>query len=168
MENIALVNNKDEIIGYEEKLKVHQNGILHRAFSIVVYNTDGLMLIHRRALHKYHSSGLWTNTCCSHLPKDEKWLDILHNRLQFEMGFDCELKYVGKFQYTAQFQNGFVENEIDHVYTGIWEGEPIINPEEVDSYKWVEIDVLKRMIDDNPSQFTIWFPKILNLISNTL
>lgn len=161
---IPLVNENDEIIGYEEKLEVHLKGYLHRAFSILVYNDAGQLLIHQRALEKYHSPGLWTNTCCGHPNKGESMEAAVHRRLKEEMGFDCDLKYDFTFQYNAQFDNGLIENEIDHVYKGVFNDAFIVNSEEVNAYKWVNTEEIKSDVIQNPDDYTVWFREIMGRI----
>lgn len=158
---IALVNQNDEVIGYDHKLVVHQKGLLHRAFSIFVFNSKREILLQRRALEKYHSAGLWTNTCCSHLPKGFQMESFIHQRLKEEMGFDCNLKYVETFKYYVDFQNGMIENEVDHIYFGLFEGEPSPDPAEVFEWRWVGINELKLDIRSNPGLYTYWFQFIV-------
>lgn len=164
MEHIAVVNENDEVIGFNEKLEVHKSGILHRAFSIVVFNNSNEILVQKRALSKYHSPGLWTNTCCSHLAEGEIWDEVLHKRLVFEMGFDCLLEFAGKFHYKAEFDNGLIENEIDHVFVGKWSGTPKPNPTEVCEYKWISKETLIDNLEKTPSEFTIWLPYVLKTL----
>lgn len=160
-QHIALVDNEDNVIGYEEKYLVHCKGLLHRAFSIIVFNSNGEMLLQRRALNKYHSPGLWTNTCCSHLPEGNNMKSYIHERLQDEMGFDCELKFVLTFHYQVDFGDGMIENEIDHIYIGFFDGNPNPNPLEVCEWMWVkEADVLTD-IKSKPEKYTYWFKNIL-------
>jgi len=163
---IALVNTNDEIIGYDDKLKVHEQGILHRAFSIFIFNKKGEMLIHQRAHHKYHSPSLWTNTCCSHLYENMTMDECVHDRLQFEMGFDAEVDFKFKFTYRESFDNGLTEYETDHVFFGTWEGIPNPNIDEVASYKWISMNVLKNDIGKNPQNYTYWFKHILENFDN--
>lgn len=158
---IALIDENDNIIGYDEKLKVHEEGKLHRAFSIFVYNKMGEILIHKRAHEKYHSPGLWTNTCCSHLLENMSMDECTHDRLKFEMGFDTKLEYQFKFTYKETFGNGLTEYETDHVYFGHWEGSPKFNPKEVAEYKWVSLDFLINDIEKNADKYTYWFKYIL-------
>ncbi len=136
-ELVVLVDENDKPVGTEEKLKAHQDGKLHRAFSVFIFNSQKQLLLQRRALSKYHSAGLWTNTCCSHPRPEESVLASAHRRLQEEMGFDCELKEIFNFKYKADFDNGLVEHEFDHVIIGYHDQNPISNPNEVDSYKWI-------------------------------
>lgn len=158
---IELVDNNDSIIGSEEKLVVHQKGLLHRAFSILVFNENGEMLIHQRALNKYHSGGLWTNACCGHPNAGESMETAVHRRLKEEMGFDCPLELKFIFKYRAEFDNGLIENEIDHVYVGKFNDDFTFNPEEVADYKWVNLADVREDVSLNPAKYTIWFKKIL-------
>ena len=154
---IILVDKNDQEIGTGEKMKVHQDGKLHRAFSIFVFNSKNEMLLQKRAEAKYHCGGLWTNTCCSHPRKGELLEEEIHKRLQEEMGFDCELKEIGDFIYKAKFDNGLTEHEYDHVFIGKFDGKPNINPEEADDYQWISLKELKKEIKKNPADFTVWF-----------
>ncbi len=156
-EYVILVDREDKEIGTEEKMKAHEDGKLHRAFSIFVFNSKGELLLQRRALSKYHCGGLWTNTCCSHPRKGELLEEAVHRRLLEEMGFDCELREVFSFSYKAKFDNGLIENEIDHVFMGNFEGEPVINKEEVEEFKWISVDDLKKDISENSGKYTPWF-----------
>lgn len=156
-ENVILVNENDEQIGLMEKLEAHQKGLLHRAFSVFVFNSKNELLIHQRALDKYHSPGLWTNTCCSHQRENESTLQAAHRRLQEEMGFDCELNEVFSFTYRAEFSNNLIEHEFDHVLVGTSNILPNPNPSEVAHYKWLSIDQIKSDIQQNPHQYTEWF-----------
>lgn len=162
--NITLVNEDDEVVGFEEKLKVHQRGLLHRAFSILVFNSDGKMLIHQRAFGKYHSPGLWTNACCGHPNEGENILNAANRRLEEEMGFECPLLFQFKFHYKTSFSNGLTENEIDHVFFGEMNGPFEVNTEEVADYQWVQIPTLKTDIMSNPSKYTVWFKEIMTRI----
>jgi isopentenyl-diphosphate delta-isomerase len=158
---ITLVNSQDEIIGYEEKLKVHQQGLLHRAFSVLIFNKEGKALLHKRAEGKYHSPGLWTNTCCGHPNEGESNADAAFRRLEEEMGFQTSLTHQFTFRYRAEFENGLIENEIDHVYFGEYEGEFEVNPEEVSDYKWLSLSEIKKDIEENSANYTVWFKEIV-------
>lgn len=160
-ELIAVIDHNDNIIAYNEKLIVHKLGLLHRAFSILVFNDQNQVLLQKRASSKYHSPNLWTNTCCSHLVKDKDFERYIHERLMFEMGFDCKLKFAFSFHYKIEFDNGLTENEIDHVYLGKWNGIPNPNPEEADEFKWVDYDFIKRDIQINPQLYTYWFVELM-------
>lgn len=161
MTEIILVNEYDEEIGTGEKLMVHQHGFLHRAFSIVVFNENNELLIHQRTSHKYHSGGLWTNTCCGHPNANEEINQAAHRRLGEEMGFDTSLDFLFKFQYRAEFENGLVENEIDHVFIGNYNETFEVNPEEVADYKWITVEELLENVSQNPENYTFWFKEIL-------
>jgi isopentenyl-diphosphate delta-isomerase len=161
---IPLVDAQDNIIGHAEKLEVHIKGWLHRAFSILVFNKKGEILIHQRALEKYHSPGLWTNTCCGHPNENESMESAVHRRLQEEMGFDCKLSERFVFHYEAYFDNGLTENEIDHVFFGEFEGGFVVNPEEVADFKWISVEAVKSEILTNPENYTVWFKEIMNRI----
>jgi isopentenyl-diphosphate delta-isomerase len=156
MEKIILVDKKDREIGVEEKLKAHQLGKLHRAFSIFVFNRKGELLLQKRARGKYHSGGLWTNTCCSHPRAGEELGEAVHRRLKEEMGFDCSLKEVFSFIYKVKFDNGLYEHELDHVFIGRYEGKPLSNPEEYEDWKWVSLKELKKDIQKNPQDYSFW------------
>lgn len=158
---IAVVDNNDRVIGYGEKQQVHIEGILHRAFSILICNGKGQMLIHQRAHEKYHSPGLWTNACCSHLTIGEQMETVVTDRLIHEMGFSCPLKHLFTFHYRVEFNNGLIENEIDWVYLGRFDGNPNPNPDEVASWKWIDIDFLLADIEINPQSYTYWFRHIM-------
>jgi len=164
-DRIILVDRNDKEIGYEEKMKPHLGGRLHRAFSIFVFNSDGKMLLQKRAKSKYHSGGLWTNTCCSHPRKGEKTEESAHRRLSEEMGFDCGLEEKFNFIYKARLDRGLTEHEFDHVFFGIYNGKVNPNPEEADGFDWVEIEDLKKDIKMNSQNYTVWFkialPKVL-------
>jgi isopentenyl-diphosphate Delta-isomerase len=156
-QKIAIIDENDNIIGYEEKLIVHQKAILHRAFSLFILNDKQEMLLQRRAKQKYHSPCLWTNACCSHLPEGEIFENYIHKRLYKEMGFDCEVKYKYKFKYKTKFDNGLWENEYDHIYLGSWSGIPSPDSKEVMDYKWLYIKDTKKLVFENPEIFTYWF-----------
>jgi isopentenyl-diphosphate Delta-isomerase len=158
---IVIVNDKDEITGTQGKLDVHKNGVLHRAFSIFVMNEKNELLLQQRAQDKYHSGGLWTNTCCSHGLPDRLLEDVIHEKLVQEMGFDCPIKKLFTFRYTAEFENGLIENEIDHVYVGQYNGEPVPNPTEVHDWKWIALYDIKEMIHTEPEKYTYWFRNLI-------
>jgi len=156
-EFILTVDENDNVIGKEEKIKTHREGKLHRAFSIFIFNSKGELLLQKRAKTKYHSGGLWTNTCCSHQRPEETLEKAVHRKLKEEMGFDCELKEIFSFTYEAKLDNNIFEREIDHVFIGKFDGEPIPNPEEVDGWKWIYVEELKRGIRENPDSYSYWF-----------
>lgn len=156
-EKVILVNEKDEQLGLMEKMEAHQKAILHRAFSVFVFNKKGELLLQQRALEKYHSPGLWTNTCCSHQRDKETNIEAGKRRLEEEMGFSCDLKEMFSFVYKAPFDNGLTEHELDHVMIGYFEEDPIINKEEVASYKWMDPKDVKKDIESHPELYTEWF-----------
>ena len=155
-QELILVNEYDEEIGYGEKLNVHKNAQLHRAFSIFVVNKDNQLLLQRRANNKYHSGGLWANTCCSHPLKGEDQEQAIHRRLIEEMGFDCDLKKLFSFIYRVEFDNGLTEHELDHVYLGRHDHDPHPNPNEVSDFKWMDLDELKIDLEVNNQNYTFW------------
>ncbi|MBK8291087.1 MAG: isopentenyl-diphosphate Delta-isomerase [Flammeovirgaceae bacterium] len=161
MEQVILVNEKDEEIGFMEKLEAHQKGLLHRAFSILIFNTKGEMLIHQRAKTKYHSGELWTNACCSH-PKAGETIEAAgHRKLLQEMGISCHLTYSHKFIYRIELDNGLTEYEWDHVLIGSYDADPICNPEEVQAWKYQSLEIIKADATKHPDRYTSWFKIIL-------
>jgi len=156
-EQVILVNEYDEQIGLMSKLEAHEKAVLHRAFSVFVFNNKNELMLQQRALHKYHSPGLWTNTCCSHQRDGESNLQAGIRRLQEEMGFVTPLKETISFIYKAPFDNGLTEHELDHIMVGSYEDAPIINPDEVADWKWMPLEDVKQDIDDNHQLYTAWF-----------
>jgi isopentenyl-diphosphate Delta-isomerase len=157
-EKVILVNKQDEEIGLEEKLQAHRQGLLHRAFSIFIFNKEGQMLLQRRAKCKYHSPYLWTNACCSHPRKFETIEAAAHRRLQEEFGFDCPLKEMFSFYYFAKLDEEMHEHEYDHVLFGRMEqGNFPFNPEEIAEYKWIDIPQLEASVEKEASSYTVWF-----------
>ena len=161
-ENVILVNENDEQIGLMEKIEAHEKALLHRAFSVFILNDKGELMLQQRALHKYHSPSLWTNTCCSHQRDGESNIAAGKRRLQEEMGFVTELAEAVSFIYKAPFDNGLTEHEYDHVMIGTYNDEPVINPEEVASWKWMEVQAVKDDIAENPNEYTAWFKIIFD------
>ncbi|MCM2301824.1 MAG: isopentenyl-diphosphate Delta-isomerase [Flavobacteriaceae bacterium] len=156
-ELVILVNESDEQIGVMPKMEAHKKGLLHRAFSVFVFNKSGELMLQQRAASKYHSPLLWTNTCCSHQRDGERNIEAGKRRLQEEMGFVCELREVTSFIYNAQLDNGLTEHELDHVMIGYYDDYPEINKEEVENYKWMTLEDVKNDIFINPNQYTVWF-----------
>ena len=156
-EQVILVDEQDNPIGLMPKLEAHQKALLHRAFSVFILNSKGELMLQQRAKHKYHSPGLWTNTCCSHQRDGETNTQAGKRRLQEEMGFSTQLKEVTSFIYKAPFVNGLTEHEFDHVLLGHYEDDPVINPDEVSSWKWMPIEEVKNDIGQNPDLYTVWF-----------
>ncbi len=161
-EKVILVNEQDEAIGEMEKLEAHKQGALHRAFSVFIFNDKNELLLQRRALNKYHSAGLWTNTCCSHPRPGETIYAAAQRRLKEEMGLDAELIHKGFFIYKTPFENGLTEHELDHVFIGISNRVPVINSEEVHSFKYLSLQKIKEEIQTSPENFTSWFKIVLN------
>jgi isopentenyl-diphosphate delta-isomerase len=161
-EKVILVNEKDEQIGLMPKLEAHEKAVLHRAFSVFVLNKNKEIMLQQRAASKYHSPLLWTNTCCSHQRNGETNLVAGARRLQEEMGFETNLKELFHFIYKAPFDNGLTEHELDHVMIGYYNDEPIINPEEVENWKWMSIEAIKNDMLVNPNEYTIWFKIIFD------
>lgn len=161
-EKVILVDKNDKEIGVEDKMKAHQNGgKLHRAFSIFVFNPSGELLLQRRAKTKYHSPGLWSNTCCSHPRPKEKLMDAAHRRLKEEMGFDCKLKKGPPFIYETKLENNLWEKELDHLIVGEFKGNPEPNSEEVGEWKWMDMGDLSDSIQKDPQKYTYWLKAIL-------
>jgi isopentenyl-diphosphate delta-isomerase len=154
---IALVNENDEVTGYSNKMDVHRSGQLHRAFSIFIFNDDYKILLQRRALSKYHSGGLWTNACCSHLVFGDNFDSAVHCKLNQEMGFDCNLEHIFTFNYKTQLGNGLIENELDHVFLGHFNGSPNPNPAEVSEWKWADLIEVNTDLINNKDNYTYWF-----------
>jgi len=157
MDQVILVNEQDEPIGTMEKIEAHEKALLHRAFSVFIFNDAGELMLQQRAADKYHSPLLWTNTCCSHQKEGESNIQAGKRRLQEEMGFSTELKDVCSFIYKAPFDNGLTEHEFDHVLTGTYNNEPNLNPEEAEAYKWISLEEVKSDIEKNPAVYTAWF-----------
>jgi isopentenyl-diphosphate Delta-isomerase len=155
--DVILVNQKDEPVGTMEKLEAHQKGILHRAFSIFIFNSKGEMLLQKRALKKYHSPGLWSNACCSHPYPDEEVKPGALRRLREEMGFTATLEKAFDFMYKISFENGLTEHEFDHVFVGTFDGEIKANPEEVADYTYRSMEEIKQDVKQKPDRYTGWF-----------
>ena len=156
-EQVILVNEKDEPIGLMGKMEAHEKGLLHRAFSVFVFNSKQEVLLQQRAACKYHSPNLWTKTCCSHPRVGETNQQAGERRLQEEMGLQVPLQEVFSFIYKAPFDNGLTEHEYDHVLIGYSDAQPQINPEEVASWKWLSLEAIKEDILQAPERYTAWF-----------
>ncbi|CAA0202914.1 isopentenyl-diphosphate Delta-isomerase [Tenacibaculum maritimum] len=156
-EQVILVDEHDNQLGLMPKMEAHEKALLHRAFSVFVFNDKKELLLQQRAADKYHSPLLWTNTCCSHQRNGESSLEAGRRRLQEEMGFTCELEEVFWFIYKAPFDNGLTEHELDHVMIGKYNDKPIINKEEVATYKWMRLEEVKEDIKRKPAIYTEWF-----------
>ncbi|SHK05493.1 isopentenyl-diphosphate delta-isomerase [Hathewaya proteolytica DSM 3090] len=159
MNKIAVVDELDNIIAYEEKMYVHEKAILHRAFSLLIYNKSGEMLVQRRSFSKYHSPGLWTNACCSHeIEIDDDIMAAVKRRVTEELGIEIEnIVETGVIRYRCDFQDGLSENEIDHIFTCEYNGDIPFNKEEIHEIMWISLEKLKKWVESKPSEFTYWF-----------
>lgn len=168
--HVILVDEKDREKGVMEKLEAHQKGLLHRAFSVLIYNDKGEWLLQKRASAKYHSAGLWTNACCSHPEANQSIKLQAEERLKFEMGIHTDLQHRFNFIYKAELDNGLTEHEFDHVFIGTFSGNPILNPDEAEDFIWKNYAEILQEINTQPEKFTEWFklivhhPKIKSLI----
>ena len=163
---VVLVDVRDRQLGTMDKMLAHQNGgMLHRAFSVFVFNGRGETLLQQRAMTKYHTPGKWTNTCCSHPFPNEGVLDAAHRRLGEELGFDCKLKEAFAFTYLADVGKGLTESEYDHVIFGTYDGDPRPNPEEVMAFRWIGLDELNKEIRGDPEAFTPWIAMIVGKVT---
>lgn len=156
-EQVILVDENDNQIGLMPKMEAHEKALLHRAFSVFVFNDKNELMLQQRALHKYHTPGLWTNTCCSHQREGETNLAAGKRRLQEEMGFTTDLEETTSFIYKAPFENGLTEHEYDHIMIGYFNNKPNINPEEVADWKWMSLEAVKADMKANPDIYTAWF-----------
>ena len=161
---VVLVDRMGREIGTQEKIQAHREGNLHSAFSIFIFNAVGELLLQRRARTKYHSGGLWTNTCCSHPRPGESYYSAAKRRLNEEMGFDCELTGLFSFIYRTQLDNNLFEHELDQVFVGHYNGQPAPNPNEVDDWKWMNVSVLKQDVQESPDNYTYWFKLALDRV----
>lgn len=160
-EFVVLVNPKDEVLGLMEKQQAHVNGLLHRAFSVFLFNDKGEMLLQKRAAEKYHSPGQWTNAVCSHPRNDETYKDGAQRRVKEELGIDVEITEKFHFIYKADVGGGLWEHELDHVFTGIYNADFNLNINEVETVRYISIENLDKEMAENPEQFTEWFKIIL-------
>lgn len=151
------MNEADEAIGAMEKMEAHKKALLHRAFSVFIFNSRGEMLLQQRSPNKYHSGGLWTNACCSHPAPGEETQNAAARRLKEELGFSTELKGAFSFMYRTDFENGLTENEFDHVFTGVYDGRVVPDLNEVMDYTYVSMDQLEESLRTSPHKYTSWF-----------
>jgi len=156
-EEIILVNENDETIGVEEKITAHLNGALHRAFSLFIFNSRGQLLLQKRTNTKYHSKGLWSNTCCGHPRPGESIEEASRRRLREEMGFDCGVRKIFEFVYHVKLDEGLYEHEYDHVLVGRFDGNPTPNRDEVDDWNWVDMTTIRFDMQVHPDIYTYWF-----------
>lgn len=162
MDYVILVDEHDKPIGTMEKMEAHRKGVLHRAFSVLLFNSKGELLIQKRSADKYHSAGLWTNTCCSHPRPNETLPEAATRRLQEEMGIKVDVELLYNFIYKVNLDGGLIEHELDHVLIGHFEGEPELNRNEASDWRYASIAQLKQEVQENPGEFTHWFKLILN------
>jgi len=155
-EQVILVDEEDLPKGQMDKMEAHEKGVLHRAFSVFIFNSKRELLLQQRAMSKYHCAGLWTNTCCSHPRIGESNIQAAKRRLMEEMGMDCELNYLFKFTYKAVFEDGLTEHEVDHVFFGMSDKLPVINHDEVEGFKYMGLEALAQDISVNPTAYTPW------------
>jgi len=165
---LILVDEKDNQIGTMGKMEVHRKGLLHRAFSVFIINEKNELLLQQRAFSKYHSPGLWTNTCCSHQNEGETSIQAAKRRLNQEMGINTSLEFLFSFIYRAEFENGLIEHEFDHVIIGRSNQEPKIDKNEAESWKWVSVDLILKDIEINQDKYTVWFKIIFQRFYNYL
>ena len=156
-ELVILVDENDNQIGLMPKMEAHEKAVLHRAFSVFIFNSNHQLLLQKRAVSKYHSGGLWTNTCCSHPREGEETINAANRRLIEEMGIKTNLRKVFDFIYKAELDNELTENEFDHVFYGLYNEDPIINTEEADDFKWIDMETLNNDITVNGQNYTVWF-----------
>ncbi len=157
MEHVILVDEMDNETGIMEKIDAHRKGLLHRAFSVFIFNSKGEMLLQRRASNKYHSAGLWTNACCSHPKPGEEILAAANRRLKEEMGFETKLLKVFDFTYQSIFDNGLTEHEFDHVFSGTYEGEIIPDKNEVQDFCFKTVAEIDESLQSHPHKYAVWF-----------
>ena len=162
MEQVILVDERDNAIGTMEKMEAHRKGVLHRAFSVLLFDDAGRLLLQKRSRNKYHSSGLWTNTCCSHPLPGERLEDATQRRLKEEMGIEVQPSFAFSFIYRASLDRDLTEHELDHVFVGTYRGTPDINHSEVEDWKYVDLKWLRADIEKNPGAYTAWFRLIVN------
>ncbi len=167
IESVILVDEEDNILGTMDKMEAHVMGKLHRAFSVFIFNRKGELLLQQRALDKYHSGGKWTNTCCSHPRLGEETLSAAKRRLKEEMGMTCELKYSFNFTYKAALNDGIAEHELDHVFFGVCDDLPIINKDEVASYRYMSMGNLSNEMFEHPEFYTEWLKICFTQVEQT-
>lgn len=163
-EQVIIVDELDRELGIEGKLAAHRSGVLHRAFSIFVRDRTGRILLQQRALGKYHSGGLWSNTCCGHPRPGEPIAEAARRRLGEEMGFACPIERLGTFTYRAELDGGLIEHELDHVFVGLFDGTPVPDPSEVAGWRWVEAGALAADLEESPTRYTAWLGPALQIV----
>ena len=167
-EKVILVDKNDLQLGLLSKMKAHRKGLLHRAFSVFIFNSSRSLLMQKRSKLKYHSPGLWTNTCCSHQREGESTIDAANRRLNEEMGLIVDMKEVFSFIYKANLENGLIEHEFDHVLVGYSDLNPKINTNEVEDWEWADLSFLEKDLARNPNLYTEWFKIIFLRVKKTI
>tara|TARA_B100001250_G_scaffold391975_1_gene393371 strand:+ start:162 stop:686 length:525 start_codon:yes stop_codon:yes gene_type:complete len=165
-EKVILVDKKDVQLGLMPKMEAHRKGVLHRAFSVFIFNSSRALLMQKRSMLKYHSPGLWTNTCCSHQRDRESTMDAAKRRLMEEMGLSVDIHEIFSFIYKADLKNSLIEHEYDHVLIGHTDFNPRVNINEVDEWKWMDLSFLEEDLDKNPVIYTEWFKIIFKRVKN--
>lgn len=168
IEKVILVDENDKVIGEMEKIEAHVKALLHRAISVFIVNSKGEWLIHQRAFNKYHSNGLWTNTCCSHPYPKETSLDAANRRLMEEMGMKAPLQEIFAFTYKEALDNQLTEHELDRVFIGFSDDKPEPNADEVSAWKYIDFEELRKDVKNNPENYTVWFKKIYERVEEHL
>lgn len=163
-EYVVLVNEQDEEVGLKEKVQAHVEGVLHRAFSVFVFNTEGALLLQQRHPDKYHSGGLWSNTCCSHPRPGEPVEAAVRRRLNEEMGITCDVQRAFGFVYKSALDRGLYEHEYDHVFIGRYDDDPSPNPQEVAHWRWAAPEALRQDVAAHPERYTYWFRLVLDRV----
>ncbi len=156
-DEVVYVDEQDNELGTGEKLEAHQKGVLHRAISVFIFNRKGELMLQKRAKTKYHSGGLWSNTCCSHPRPGEDIAVAARRRLQEEMGFTTAVRHVHHLLYRTTFQNGLIENEYDHMFVGESEATPVLDSEEAEEWKWMSPEAIRKDVKECPEKYTFWF-----------
>lgn len=159
-DNVILVNERDEWLGTADKLLAHREGLLHRAISVFITNSEGYILLQQRAAGKYHSAGLWSNACCTHPFPRESTAAAARRRLVEELGIRTPLYKNGSFRYRARVSDDMLEHELDHIYSGVFDGDITPDITEVQACKWVDEPTLKALLAMHPEQFTVWFAQV--------
>ena len=167
-EQVVLVDTADNVIGIAGKMLAHQQGLLHRAVSVFIVNKEGLMLLQKRALTKYHSPGLWTNACCTHPRLGETYAQCATRRVEEELGFTTALHSAFYFIYKGDVENGLIEHELDHVFIGKYDGVIYLNPDEVEECTFASLEDIAKRLEEHPREFTIWFRAIFKRVSEHL
>ena len=168
IDKVILVDKNDKVLGEMEKMEAHEKGLLHRAISVFIVNSKGEWLIHQRAFNKYHSNGLWTNTCCSHPYPEETSIDAANRRLMEEMGMTAPLQEIFAFTYKEELDNQLTEHELDRVFIGFSDEKPQPNADEVANWKYIDFGELKKDVKNNPQNYTVWFKKIYKRVEEHL